>query len=109
MKKNIIGGIPIVNQNKKLVGILTNRDLRIQFNLKKPVSEIVTKDNLITAREGVDLKEAENFLSKHKIEKLPIINNQGILIGLITFRDILQVKNLPFKKNVLFYFGLSLF
>ena len=49
MKKNIIGGIPIVNQNKKLVGILTNRDLRIQFNLKKPVSEIMTKDNLITA------------------------------------------------------------
>ncbi len=71
MKENKIGGIPIVDNNNKLVGILTNRDLRFETNPAKRVSEVMTKENLITAPEGTDLKKAEKILSKYKIEKLP--------------------------------------
>ena len=95
MKNNKIGGIPIIDNQKKLVGILTNRDLRFESNPKKLVSEIMTKEHLITAPEGTNLKEAEKILSKFKIEKLPVINKNNVLIGLITYRDIIQVKNFP--------------
>ena len=95
MKENKIGGIPIVDKNNKLVGILTNRDLRFETDRKRKVSEVMTKENLIIAPEGTDLKKAEIILRKHKIEKLPVVNKQGKLIGLITYRDILQLRNFP--------------
>ena len=95
MKENKIGGIPIVDNNHKLVGILTNRDLRFENDKRKKVSEVMTTENLISAPEGTDLKKAEKILQKYKIEKLPVVNKQGKLIGLITFRDILQLRNFP--------------
>jgi len=95
MKENKIGGIPIVDSNKKLVGILTNRDLRFEENYKRKVSDVMTKENLITAPEGTDLKKAEIIFRKYKIEKLPVVNKAGVLKGLITYRDILKVYNHP--------------
>ena len=97
MKENKIGGIPIVNNNKVLVGILTNRDLRFETtNKQRKVSEVMTtQDKLVTAPEGTDLKKAEKILQKYKIEKLPVVNKQGKLIGLITYRDILQLSSYP--------------
>src|SRR5690606_20910455 len=95
MKENRIGGIPIINSAKKLVGILTNRDLRFETNLKKKVKEVMTSENLITAPEGTDLNKARKILSQYKIEKLPVINKKGELVGLITYRDILQVTSFP--------------
>ncbi len=99
MKENKIGGIPIVDASQKLVGILTNRDLRFEENYKRKVSEVMTKENLITAPEGTDLKKAQLILRKYKIEKLPVVNNAGVLKGLITYRDILQVHNHPFAAK----------
>lgn len=95
MKENKIGGIPIVDEDRKLAGILTNRDLRFETDKNKKVSEVMTKDNLVTAPEGTDLKKAEKILQSQKVEKLPVVDKQGKLIGLITFRDILQLKNFP--------------
>ncbi|MFN5136621.1 MAG: IMP dehydrogenase [Chitinophagaceae bacterium] len=95
MKENKIGGIPIVDGNNKLTGILTNRDLRFETNVKKKVSEVMTSTNLITAPEGTDLKKAKTILSHHKIEKLPVVKKDGTLIGLITYRDILQLQSHP--------------
>lgn len=95
MKDNKIGGIPIVDNTGKLVGILTNRDLRFEDNFKRKVSELMTRENLITAPVGTDLKKAQSILRKYKIEKLPVVNKAGILKGLITYRDILQVHNHP--------------
>ena len=95
MKENKIGGIPIVDNTGKLVGILTNRDLRFEDNFKRKVSELMTKENLITAPEGTDLKKARSILRNYKIEKLPVVNKAGVLKGLITYRDILQVHNHP--------------
>ena len=99
MKENKIGGIPIVDQDGKLAGILTNRDLRFEDNMKRPVSELMTSENLITAPEGTDLKKAQSILRKYKIEKLPVVNKKGILKGLITYRDILQVHNHPLSAK----------
>jgi IMP dehydrogenase len=95
MKENKIGGIPVVDKAGKLVGILTNRDLRFETDMRRQVREVMTKDNLILAPEGTDLKKAEKILRQHKIEKLPVVNKQGKLIGLITYRDILQLRNYP--------------
>ncbi len=95
MKENKIGGIPIVDANHKLVGILTNRDLRFETNFKDKVSTVMTKENLITAPEGTDLKKAELIFKKNKIEKLPVVNKSGKLLGLITFSDILKLKSHP--------------
>lgn len=95
MKENKIGGIPIVDKNNKLVGILTNRDLRFETDRKRKVSEVMTKENLIIAPEGTDLKKAEKILRQYKIEKLPVVSKQGKLIGLITYRDILQLSAFP--------------
>ena len=90
-----IGGIPVVNSGKKLIGIVTNRDLRFEKDLKKKVSEVMTKDHLVTAKEDVDLIKAENILQQHKIEKLLITDNENKLVGLITFKDIIKVKQHP--------------
>lgn len=95
MKENRIGGIPIVSKDNKLVGILTNRDLRFEKNARRPVSEVMTSENLVTAPEGTDLKKAEKIFQQYKIEKLPVVNKSGKLIGLITYRDILQLTSFP--------------
>jgi len=95
MRDNKIGGIPIVDANHKLLGILTNRDLRFETNFKGKVSTVMTKDNLITAPEGTDLKKAELIFKKNKIEKLPVVNKAGKLIGLVTFSDILKLRSHP--------------
>ena len=95
MRENKIGGIPIIDKNGKLVGILTNRDLRFENEPKKKVSEVMTKENLYTAPEGTDLKKAEELFKKTKVEKLPIVNKQGILTGLFTYSDILKLKSHP--------------
>ncbi len=95
MKDNRIGGIPIIDKDQKLVGILTNRDLRFEHDKTIKVKEVMTKTNLIIAPEGTDLKKAEKILRQYKIEKLPVVNKQGKLIGLITYRDILQLRNYP--------------
>jgi IMP dehydrogenase len=95
MREFRIGGIPIVDQAGKLVGIITNRDLRFQKDMNAPVERIMTKENLITAPEGITLDQAEGTLKKYKIEKLPIVNKKGKLIGLITFKDIQKKKNKP--------------
>lgn len=90
MKEYKIGGIPVVDKSEKLLGIITNRDLRFQKNMAKPIEAIMTKDNLITAIDEVSLDEAEEILKIHKIEKLPIVNKDGKLTGLITYKDILK-------------------
>jgi len=90
-----IGGIPIIDKNDKLIGIVTNRDLRFETTNKRKVSEIMTTKNLITAPSGTTLKQAEGILKKHKIEKLPIVDKQNKLIGLITYKDIMKVLSNP--------------
>jgi IMP dehydrogenase len=95
MREFRIGGIPIVDDNSKLVGIITNRDLRFQKEMSAPVERIMTRENLITATDGITLDQAEETLKKYKIEKLPIVNKKGKLTGLITFKDIQKRKNKP--------------
>lgn len=95
MKEFRIGGIPIVDENQKLKGIITNRDLRFQQDNSKSITEIMTKDNLIVGHEGAGLAEAEEILRNYKIEKLPIVDKDNKIIGLITYRDILKKKDRP--------------
>ncbi|MBS1761394.1 MAG: IMP dehydrogenase [Bacteroidetes bacterium] len=95
MKENKIGGIPVVDKNFVLVGILTNRDLRFETNLKQKISSVMTKENLITAPEGTDLAKAEAIFKKNKVEKLPVVDKAGKLKGLVTFSDILKLQNHP--------------
>ena len=95
MTENKIGGIPIVDHQHKLVGILTNRDLRFETNYKQKVSSVMTKDNLIIAPEGTDLKKAEEIFKHNKVEKLPVVDKHGKLTGLITFSDILKLRSFP--------------
>ena len=95
MREYKIGGIPVVNEDGKLAGIITNRDLRFHKNMNTPVRDIMTKDDLITAPENITLQQAEGILQEHRIEKLPIVNKKGKLIGLITYKDILKKKNKP--------------
>lgn len=95
MKEYKIGGIPVINDDGKLKGIITNRDLRFEKNAARPVFEVMTKENLITAPKGTTLIQAEEILQNYKIEKLPVVDNEGILIGLITFKDIQKFRNFP--------------
>lgn len=95
MKEYKIGGIPVIDGSGKLVGIITNRDLRFQKDMSMPVSEIMTKDKLVSAVDEITLDEAEEILQLHKIEKLPIVNKDGKLTGLITYKDILKNKDRP--------------
>ena len=95
MKEYRIGGIPVVDDAGRLKGILTNRDLRFEKDASRPVSEVMTKENLITAPKGTNLTQAEVILQNHKIEKLPVVDADGVLIGLITFKDIQKFKNFP--------------
>ena len=95
MKTYKIGGIPIVDQRGHLTGILTNRDLRFETNLARPIRELMTKDNLVTAPVGTTLEQAKATLQKHRIEKLPVVDDHGKLMGLITFKDIVKVEDFP--------------
>ncbi len=95
MREFRIGGIPVIDHQGKLLGILTNRDLRFQKDLSKPVVDIMTKDNLVTASEGITLAEAENVLQEFKIEKLPIVDKDFRLTGLITYKDIIKRRSHP--------------
>lgn len=95
MREFRIGGIPVVSKENILVGILTNRDLRFENNMKKSVAEVMTKENLITAKDSMDLKQAEKILRQYKIEKLPVVNKAGKLVGLITYKDIMKVQDHP--------------
>ncbi len=95
MKKNKIGGIPIVDENNYLHGIVTNRDIRFHKDGKVKLSKIMTSENLITAQNDTDLFKAEQILKKHKIEKLPIVDTKNNLVGLVTYKDILKNKSMP--------------
>ncbi len=91
MARYRISGVPIVDDNKKLIGIITNRDIRFEGDLDKKIDDVMTKDNLITGSASTTLKEAELILRKHKIEKLPLVDEEGILKGLITIKDIEKI------------------
>lgn len=95
MREFKIGGIPVIDKDHKLIGILTNRDLRFEREMSKPVTEIMTKENLITASEGLSLDDAEKILQEYKIEKLPIVDSEYRLTGLITYKDMLKRKSHP--------------
>jgi IMP dehydrogenase len=95
MKENSIGGIPVVDDAKKLIGIVTNRDLRFEKNIQRPIMEVMTSENLITTLESISLSNAEVILQENRIEKLPVIDAENRLIGLITYRDIIKVKEHP--------------
>ncbi|NDV59937.1 IMP dehydrogenase [Bacteroides sp. 519] len=90
-----IGGIPVVDDNRMLVGIVTNRDLRFERNMDKRIDEVMTKDNLVTTNQSTDLEAAADILQKYKIEKLPVVDKEGKLIGLVTYKDITKAKNKP--------------
>ena len=95
MEEYHIGGIPVVDDGKKLVGIVTNRDLRFERNLQRPIDEVMTKDNIITTSQSTDLDEAAQILQQHKIEKLPVVDSDGRLVGLVTYKDITKAKDKP--------------
>lgn len=90
-----IGGIPVVDDQRKLVGIVTNRDLRFETDMNKPISEVMTSENLIYTTESTDLERAAEILQKHKIEKLPVVDKSHTLIGLVTYKDITKAKDKP--------------
>ena len=95
MKEYKIGGIPVVDSNKILVGIVTNRDLRFQENLKRPIKEVMTSKNLVSTRQTTNLEKAAEILQKYKIEKLPVVDSKNKLIGLLTYKDITKAKDRP--------------
>ncbi|MFM7195184.1 MAG: IMP dehydrogenase [Bacteroidota bacterium] len=99
MREFKIGGIPVIGDDGKLLGIITNRDLRFHKNMSTPVTEIMTRENIVTAQEGITLEKAEVILQRYKIEKLPIVNKKGKLTGLITYKDIQKKKNKPNACN----------
>jgi IMP dehydrogenase len=95
MRENKIGGIPVVDGNNNLKGIVTNRDLRFEKKQNRPIIEVMTREKIITANDGTDLSTAEGILQEHKIEKLPVVDKNNKLIGLITYRDIIKVRKHP--------------
>lgn len=99
MRTHKIGGIPVVDDNMQLIGIATNRDLRFEANYGKPIKEVMTSENLITAPAGTTLDQARDILQQHKIEKLPVVDDHNTLVGLITYKDILKVENYPHSSK----------
>ena len=99
MREFSIGGIPIVDQDLKLLGIVTNRDLRFEKNNARPISEVMTSGDLVTVAEGTSLAQAEDILQQNKIEKLPVVNKDNKLVGLITFRDITKLTQKPIANK----------
>lgn len=95
MKEYKIGGIPVVDDEMNLVGIVTNRDLRFERNLDRKIDEVMTRENLVTTTQSTNLEEAAEILQNHKIEKLPVIDKDGKLVGLVTYKDITKAKDKP--------------
>ena len=95
MSEYHIGGIPVVDENNLLVGIVTNRDLRFERHLDKLIDEVMTKENLVTTNQQTDLAAAAQILQENKIEKLPVVDKNGHLVGLITYKDITKAKDKP--------------
>ncbi|MBP3535291.1 MAG: IMP dehydrogenase [Muribaculaceae bacterium] len=95
MEEYHIGGIPVVDDDRRLVGIVTNRDLRFEADLSRLIDEVMTKDNLVTTSQSTDLDEAARILQQHKIEKLPVVDAEGRLLGLVTYKDITKAKDKP--------------
>jgi IMP dehydrogenase len=95
MREHKIGGIPVIDPQGKLVGIVTNRDLRFEKTMSRPITELMTSDKLIVTSEGSDLSEAEQILREYRIEKLPVVDKDGLLVGLITYRDIIKLSEFP--------------
>ncbi len=95
MKENKIGGIPVIDESRTLKGIITNRDLRFEKDVEKAVKDVMTSERIITTTEGTSLEQAEEILQQHKIEKLPVVSSDNKLLGLITYRDIIKVKEHP--------------
>ena len=99
MSKHHIGGIPVVDAKGALSGIVTNRDLRFQTEKKRPISEVMTRENLITAPKGISLAEATKILMRSKVEKLPVVDKDGLLVGLITYKDLMKIKDNPIASK----------
>ena len=99
MAKHHIGGIPVVDEKMHLIGIVTNRDLRFQDNMKLPVSQVMTSENLVTAPKGIGLAEATGILRQYKFEKLPVVDEDGRLEGLITYKDLMKIKDNPIASK----------
>ena len=95
MQEYKIGGIPVVDDDRKLIGIVTNRDLRFETDMTRPIKEVMTRNNIITTTQKTDLIKAAEILQKHKIEKLPVVDGDNRLIGLITYKDITKSKDRP--------------
>ena len=99
MAQHHIGGIPVVDENNFLVGIVTNRDLRFQDNMKLPVSQVMTSENLVTAQKGISLEQATAIIRSNKVEKLPVVDADGKLVGLITYKDLMKIKDNPIASK----------
>ena len=99
MKKHHIGGIPVVDANGFLIGIVTNRDLRFQEDMQLPIARVMTKENLVTAPKGITLADATKILQHSKVEKLPVVDNDGKLVGLITYKDLMKIKDNPIASK----------
>ena len=95
MKEYHIGGIPVVDEDRKLVGIVTNRDLRFEQNPLRPIDEVMTKDDTVVTNQSTNLEEAARILQQHKIEKLPVVDSDNRLVGLVTYKDITKAKDKP--------------
>jgi len=99
MAKHHIGGIPVTDDEGILIGIVTNRDLRFLDSMSTPISEVMTKENIITAKKGISLSEATGILMRSKVEKLPVVDEQGHLVGLITYKDLMKIKDNPIASK----------
>ena len=99
MARHHIGGIPVVDPENRLIGIVTNRDLRFQVDNRQPISEVMTSGNLITAQKGISLADATDILMRSKVEKLPVVDPDGRLVGLITYKDLMKIKDNPIASK----------
>ncbi|MBP5740446.1 MAG: IMP dehydrogenase [Bacteroidales bacterium] len=99
MAKHHIGGIPVVDGDGKLIGIVTNRDLRFRVDSRLPITEVMTSKNLVTAKKGISLSEATDILMCHKVEKLPVVDDNYKLVGLITYKDLMKIKDNPIASK----------
>ena len=99
MARHHIGGIPVVDAQGYLIGIVTNRDLRFHVDNRRPISDVMTSEHLITARKGISLAEATDILMRSKVEKLPVVDENNRLVGLITYKDLMKIKDNPIASK----------